>query len=119
MSSKLGNQAGIDEQEIRLLVEKIFEKINQHPELQNTYPEEVNIAQKRLYQALINLSRVLQTSSRPGKNEEQAWILNENIREIWMEKIRNACEPASTDPEVKEMISKFFLRLANLRVAYE
>ncbi|NDE62390.1 MAG: hypothetical protein EB038_09400, partial [Cyclobacteriaceae bacterium] len=110
MSSEIGNEPEIDEQEIRLLVEKIFEKINQHPELQNAYPEEVSIAQKRLYHALMYLSKVLHPSSNLGKNGKQAWVLNEKIQKIWMDQISNACDPASTDPEVKEMMSKFFLR---------
>ncbi|MDG1276751.1 MAG: cyanoglobin [Algoriphagus sp.] len=109
---------------IKQLTSYFYEEVASNPELRELYPEDMSGAEERLYLFL------LQVFGGPQKYSEQRghprlrmrhleWEIDSTMRNHWLNAMFSALDKLQLEPNVKELMMEYFIKVANHLINHE
>jgi len=104
--------------QIKLLAKYFFRKVDSNSDLRKLYPEDLSSAEGRLYLFLLQVFSDPQTYSEQRghprlKMRHMQWEIDSSIRYYWLNAKFIAMDKIDLDPNVKELMIEYFVKLAN------
>jgi hemoglobin len=114
----------IGEDQIRLLVRYFYQEVSSDLALRSLYPEDIEPAERRLYLFLLQVFGGPQTYSEERGHprlrlRHLEWKIDPNMRDHWMNAMLSALDRLQPEPQVKELMMGYFVKVANHMINHE
>jgi hemoglobin len=114
----------IGEDQIRMLTRFFYEEVAQNPTLRNLYPEDLAPAERRLFLFLIQVFGGPQTYSEERGHPRLRmrhfdWQIDAAMRNHWMNAMLMALDRLAPDPNAKELMMAYFIKVSNHMINHE
>jgi hemoglobin len=114
----------IGEDQIRMLTRFFYEEVAQNPTLRNLYPEDLAPAERRLFLFLIQVFGGPQTYSEERGHPRLRmrhfdWQIDAAMRNHWMNAMLTALDRLAPDPNAKELMMAYFIKVSNHMINHE
>lgn len=115
----------IGEEKIQQLTHYFYQEVAQNEELRNLYPEEdLKPAERRLFLFLLQVFGGPQTYSEERghprlRMRHLNWKIDGKFRNHWMNAMLSAMDQIDLEPEVRELMLGYFVKVANHMVNHE
>lgn len=106
------------EDQIRNLTHLFYQEVAQNQALRTLYPEDLEPAQNRLFLFLVQVFGGPQTYSEQRghprlKMRHFEWEIDDKIRDHWLNCMLKAMDKLDLDPNIKELMLGYFVKVAN------
>jgi hemoglobin len=115
----------IGEEKIRQLTSFFYQEVAQNEELRKLYPEkDLNPAERRLFLFLLQVFGGPQSYSEERGHprlrlRHMQWTIDGNLRDHWLNAMIIALEKLQLDPNIKELMMGYFIKVANHMINHE
>ncbi|MBN3584634.1 cyanoglobin [Algoriphagus aestuarii] len=115
----------IGEDQIRQLTHLFYSEVKKNDALRRLYPEEnLEPAEERLYLFLLQVFGGPQTYSEQRghprlRMRHLTWKIDATMRNHWLNAMMKALDQLSLDPNVKELMLGYFIKVANHMINHE
>lgn len=114
----------IGEDQIRLLVRYFYREVSTNQALRSLYPEELAPAERRLFLFLLQVFGGPQTYSEERGHprlrlRHLEWQIDPKMRDHWMNAMLTALDQLQPEPQVKELMMGYFVKVANHMINHE
>ena len=118
MNASFSIYESLGEEKIRQLVSYFYEGVVKYPELRKLYPEDLAPAEERLFWFLLHVfggpHTYLEKRGHPMlRRRHFQWAIDGHMRNFWMDCMLQAIDRISMEPEVKEALMGYFIKVAN------
>lgn len=114
----------IGEEKIKELVSYFYQEVEGNPELRKLYPEDLAPAERRLYLFLLQVFGGPQTYSEERGHPRLRmrhfdWEIDGKMRNHWLNAMIYAMDKLDLDPNVRELMLNYFIKVANHMINHE
>lgn len=114
----------IGEEKIRQLTAYFYEEVAQNPALRKLYPEDLAPAERRLFLFLLQVFGGPQTYSEERghprlRMRHFEWAIDAKMRDHWLNAMISALDRLNPEPEAKELMMGYFVKVANHMINQE
>lgn len=114
----------IGEDQIRLLTRYFYEEVSQNQSLRKLYPEDLAPAEGRLFLFLLQVFGGPQTYSEERGHPRLRmrhfdWQIDAGMRDHWLNAMLTALDKLNPDPNAKELMMGYFIKVANHMINHE
>lgn len=114
----------IGEEKIRQLTDYFYEEVAQNPALRKLYPEDLAPAERRLFLFLLQVFGGPQTYSEERghprlRMRHFEWAIDAKMRDHWLNAMISALDRLNPEPEAKELMMGYFVKVANHMINQE
>lgn len=114
----------IGEEKIRQLTAYFYEEVAQNPALRKLYPEDLAPAERRLFLFLLQVFGGPQTYSEERGHPKLRmrhfeWAIDAKMRDHWLNAMISALDRLNPEPEAKELMMGYFVKVANHMINQE
>ncbi len=114
----------IGEDQIRMLTRFFYEEVAHNPTLRDLYPEDLAPAERRLFLFLIQVFGGPQTYSEERGHPRLRmrhfdWQIDAAMRDHWMNAMLTALDRLAPDPNTKELMLVYFIKVSNHMINHE
>lgn len=108
----------IGEDKIRQLTTYFYEEVVQNPPLRKLYPEELAPAERRLFLFLLQVFGGPQHYSEERghprlRMRHLQWPIDDKMRDHWINAMLTALDRLNPEPEAKDLMMAYFVKVAN------
>ncbi len=108
----------VGEDQIRQLTHHFYLEVAKNPKLRSLYPEDLAPAENRLFLFLLQVFGGPQTYSEQRghpmlKMRHFDWEIDETMRDHWLNSMITAMDKLDLDPNVRELMLDYFIKVAN------
>ena len=108
----------LGEEKIRQLTTYFYEEVAQNPALRKLYPEDLIPAERRLFLFLLQVFGGPQTYSEERghprlRMRHFEWAIDASMRDHWLNAMLTAVDRLNPEPEAKELMLGYFIKVAN------
>jgi len=108
----------VGENQIRQLTHHFYQEVAKNQTLRNLYPEDLAPAENRLFLFLLQVFGGPQTYSEQRghprlKMRHFDWEIDESMRDHWLNCMLTAMDNLNLDPNVRELMLGYFIKVAN------
>jgi hemoglobin len=106
------------EDQIKKLTQYFYLEVSQNPALRNLYPDDLAPAEERLFLFLVQVFGGPQTYSELRghprlKMRHFQWEIDDKMRDHWLNCMLAAMDKLELDPNVRELMLGYFVKVAN------
>jgi len=115
----------VGEEKIRLLTSYFYQEVSKNQELRKLYPDEnLEPAERRLFLFLLQVFGGPQTYSEERGHPRLRlrhfqWQIGPELRDHWLNSMFTALDKLQLDPNVKELMMGYFIKVANHMINHE
>jgi hemoglobin len=114
----------IGEDQIRLLVRYFYREVSTNHALRSLYPEDMVPAERRLFLFLLQVFGGPQTYSEERGHprlrlRHLEWQIDPKMRDHWMNAMLTALDQLQPEPQAKELMMGYFVKVANHMISHE
>ncbi|MDF2159359.1 cyanoglobin [Algoriphagus sp. CAU 1675] len=114
----------IGEEKIKELVSYFYQEVETIPELRKLYPEDLAPAERRLYLFLLQVFGGPQTYSEERGHPRLRmrhfnWEIDGKMRNHWINAMISSMDKLDLDPNVRELMLNYFIKVANHMINHE
>ena len=115
----------IGEEKIQLLTSYFYQEVSQNQELRRLYPDQdLKPAERRLFLFLLQVFGGPQTYSEERGHprlrlRHMNWKINADLRDHWLNAMFVAMDKLQLDPNVRELMMGYFIKVANHMINHE
>jgi hemoglobin len=110
--------------QIKQLTSYFYEEVASNSALRKLYPEDLSGAEERLYLFLLQVFGGPQTYSEQRghprlRMRHLEWKIDSAMRNHWLNAMFTALDKLQLDPNVKELMMEYFIKVANHMINHE
>ncbi|MFC3415047.1 globin domain-containing protein [Algoriphagus hitonicola] len=115
----------VGEENIRKLVEGFYKEVAKNEELRKLYPEQdLKPAERRLFLFLLQVFGGPQTYSEERghprlRMRHFQWQIDGKMRNHWLNAMMSSIDQLQLEPEVRELMMNYFIKVANHMINHE
>jgi hemoglobin len=115
----------IGEEQIHRLTHFFYQEVSKNQELRKLYPEEdLAPAERRLFLFLVQVFGGPQTYSEERghprlRMRHLDWQIDSKMRDHWLNAMLTALDNLNPDPNAKELMMEYFIKVANHMINHE
>ena len=114
----------IGEDQIRLLTRYFYLEVSNNSALRKLYPEDLAPAERRLFLFLLQVFGGPQTYSEERGHPRLRmrhfdWEIDSSMRDHWLNAMFAALDKLNPDPNAKELMMGYFIKVANHMINHE
>ncbi len=114
----------IGEDQIRLLTRYFYQEVSTNSALRKLYPEDLAPAERRLFLFLLQVFGGPQTYSEERGHPRLRmrhfdWEIDASMRDHWLNAMFTALDKLNLDPNAKELMMGYFVKVANHMINHE
>lgn len=114
----------IGEDQIRLLTQFFYQEVAKNPTLRKLYPEDMGPAERRLFLFLLQIFGGPQTYSEERGHPRLRmrhfdWQIDVGMRDHWMNAMLISLDKLDLDPNAKELMMSYFVKVSNHMINHE
>lgn len=108
----------VGEDQIRQLTHHFYQEVEKNTKLRSLYPEDLAPAENHLFLFLLQVFGGPQTYSEQRGNpmlkmRHFDWEIDESMRDHWLNSMFAAMDKLEIDPNVRELMMGYFIKVAN------
>lgn len=114
----------IGEDQIKQLTSNFYEEVATNSALRRLYPKDLSGAEERLYLFLLQVFGGPQTYSEQRghprlRMRHLEWRIDSEMRNHWLNAMFSALDKLKLDPNVKELMMEYFIKVANHMINHD
>lgn len=114
----------IGEEKIKLLCDNFYKEVANTPPLRSLYPEDLDPAKERLFLFLLQVFGGPQTYSEQRghprlRMRHLQWKIDAKMRTHWLNAMFTAMDGIELDPEERELMMGYFIKVANHMINHD
>lgn len=114
----------VGEDQIRKLTHYFYQEVSKNLKLRSLYPADFSPAENRLFLFLLQVFGGPQTYSEQRghprlKVRHFDWEIDESMRDHWLNSMSTAMDKLDLDPNIREQMMGYFIKVANHLINHE